>query len=222
MVYKDKEKTQFPDVALIYQDEEGNYKFVNVIGYIYIYKLNLPTQFFGLGADSLQKYSIDKPICKIEADKLKKIQEELGIDIEDKWSDFMGILRDEIKNKSSFKSNLKQIYTNEDVNIDVDNLSDFDILVEKMNFISEHIQCRMKNAGPNEIQQFYMWLFWRFVFNRQEQKVVNMDNYYRRVGDEVEVISVIKITDGDSKTMHYIYLPKEATYKKTDRTRRFL
>ncbi len=215
---KDLEKNQFPDVALIYQDENGDYKYVNPVADIANCKLDMLPAFLGLGHKSVKRYCIDKDICKIENKELKKIATELGFCKLDGWPNFMRQLKEEIKSTNSFYSFLKKASLINDKEI-----SPFEIIERKMDFISEFVPCRMKDVGPSEIQKFYIWMLWGHVFDSFERKsLVKMEKYYKRVGDEVDVNTVVHVTDNNGRNIYYMFSPDLGTFEKIEKLEEFL
>ncbi len=211
----DEDNCQLPGAELIYQDENGNYKFVNVVMNLFYCKLDLLPMYFGLGKDSIRKYKIDEPICELEDEELIRICTELGICKAISWKNFFCMLRDEIKSNNTFRS-----YLEENGN---QSLSDFDVLERKIDFISKCIPCKIRNAGPSEVQQFYMHMLCRYVLNRDERKKdVKMMSYYKREGDEIDVIKVIQISDDQRKHKYYTYDKELRTFVKMKSIEQFL
>lgn len=209
---------------LIYKDENGNYKFVNLITNLLSCKLDLLPRSIGLGKKQIQNYEIDKPITEIHFEDLKKMCEKLQICKRSDWEDLLEALRKKLKNNNSFRGYLKEISQNDEERMkSIDNMSNYDILEEKLDFISKYIPCEIKNAGPSEIQQFYMWLIWGNTLNRNERKSgAIMKNYFKRIGDEVDVINVIQKTDKDGISKYYIYSSDLKTYKKMASVEEFI
>ena len=193
------------DVALIFWDEKGNKYYTNISGDIESCRFGVKTEFFGR-KENLYKEAED--VEEIPNEELKEIDKKIGYIKYDYNNIVFELLANEVKNTNNFKRFLRL------QGIDTKNMTEDDVLRNKIQYLNKLIKFRDKTAGPNERKQFYKVLFHASALDKFESKKFSTYEYIKENGEEVDILSAIKI-NLEHGPIYYIYSESEQTYIQT-------
>lgn len=197
LIYKKskiKREIDIYDVACVFYDENGNKYYTNIVGDIENCKFGLKTAFFGTIEN---EYEEAQDVSPILSDTLFQIDRKIGY-IKKYYSDIvLELLKSEVKNTNNFKNFLKR------QNIDIEKLSEEQIIRYKIIFLNEYVKFRDKTAGPFEKKKFYKTLFGNSVLNKLEKRNFESYEYIKEEGENVDIILLIVINLQTNPTYFY-------------------
>ncbi len=209
LIYKKssiKRGIEVPDVSCVFYDEDNLPIYTSIIGDLTNCKYGLRTQYFGVNHSAYENANLYTAMHKQELEDIDRKTGYIKID----YSDLMfRLIVEEVKNTNNFKNFL------ESQGIDVKNLTDDDILKNKMQYITKLIQFRHKTAGTFERKAFYKRLFSGAVLDKFESKKFCAYEFSKPKGNEIDYISCIGVKL-DQENIYFIYSDEEEKYTQID------
>lgn len=191
------------DVALVFWDEEGNKYYTNIIADIENCRFGAKTAYFGI---TRHLYEDAQDVVEIPESELREIDFDIGNIKTDYLDIFFQYIKAEVKDTHHFKKFLNS------VGVDTSNMTRYEVLQNKMMYLTRLIKYTDKTASAAERKEFYKRLFCGSVLDKFESKAFTTYEFVKETptGD-VDSKSVLEI-NMINRPVYYIYNAEEQTY----------
>lgn len=191
------------DVALVFWDEEGNKYYTNIIADIENCRFGAKTAYFGI---TRHLYEDAQDVVEIPESELREIDFDTGNIKADYLDIFFQYIKAEVKDTHHFKKFLNS------VGVDTSNMTRYEVLQNKMMYLTRLIKYTDKTASVAERKEFYKRLFCGSVLDKFESKAFTTYEFVKETADgDVDSKSVLEI-NMINRPIYYIYNSEEQTY----------
>lgn len=191
------------DVALVFWDEEGNKYYTNIIADIENCRFGAKTAYFGI---TRHLYEDAQDVMEFPESELREIDFDVGNIKADYLDIFFEYIKAEVKDTQHFKRFLNS------VGIDTSNMTRYEVLQNKMMYLTRLVKYTDKTASVAERKEFYKRLFCGSVLDKFESKAFTTYEFVKETPNgDVDSKSVLEI-NMINRPVYYVYNSEEQTY----------